>query len=164
MAIIKSYTTNQGATGDYWSIDKDSVSQGLDLVNQIVSFETHLFVNEDGKKVSGYNPLVIGDLTLEDTDFPLSTLADGETRTDILEIFMVYLYNKVHEAAATGTLSLRSGNGTLDIHDGYPHLGAWVSQNYVVNDIVTYTGNTYQCILDTVSNEDPTNTTYWVQI
>lgn len=37
----------------------------------------------------------------------------------------------------------------------------WVSQNYVVDDVVLYSNKTYKCILDTVSNEDPTNTTYW---
>lgn len=42
---------------------------------------------------------------------------------------------------------------------------AWISQNYVVNDEVRYDdGNGYKnyiCILNTVSNEVPTNTIYW---
>jgi len=39
--------------------------------------------------------------------------------------------------------------------------GTWVSQNYIVNDIVEYLGSSYICILNTVSSEVPTNTTYW---
>ena len=41
--------------------------------------------------------------------------------------------------------------------------GTWTSQNYVVNDIVHYTptGSTYVCILDTTSNQNPTDNTYW---
>ena len=38
---------------------------------------------------------------------------------------------------------------------------AWISQNYVVNDEVRYNSKNYNCILNTVSNEDPTNSTYW---
>jgi hypothetical protein len=38
---------------------------------------------------------------------------------------------------------------------------AWISQNYVVDDEVLYENQIYKCILDTVSNEVPTNTTYW---
>ena len=39
----------------------------------------------------------------------------------------------------------------------------WTSQNYVVDDAVYYavTGSSYVCKLATVSNEVPTNTTYW---
>lgn len=40
-------------------------------------------------------------------------------------------------------------------------LGAWVSQNYLVHDTVEYLGSAYTCILNTTSNEDPTNPTYW---
>ena len=39
--------------------------------------------------------------------------------------------------------------------------GTWVSQNYVENDVVEFNGSSYICILDTVSNEDPSNPTYW---
>lgn len=42
--------------------------------------------------------------------------------------------------------------------------GDYVSQNYEVGDIVFYQGNTYICILDTVSSETPDNTTYWRQL
>lgn len=39
--------------------------------------------------------------------------------------------------------------------------GEWVSQNYTVDQAVSYNGSSYICILNTVSNEVPTNTTYW---
>jgi len=39
--------------------------------------------------------------------------------------------------------------------------GTWISQNYVVDDSVEYLGSAYICILNTVSSEVPTNTTYW---
>ena len=38
---------------------------------------------------------------------------------------------------------------------------AWASQNYTSGDTVTYFGKTYTCILDTVSNEAPSDATYW---
>ena len=43
---------------------------------------------------------------------------------------------------------------------------AWSAQNYVVGDTVTYTHPTfgsrvYTCMVNTVSNEIPTDTTYW---
>jgi len=37
----------------------------------------------------------------------------------------------------------------------------WTSQNYNLNDMVRYNNKDYKCILSTVSNEDPTDTTYW---
>ncbi len=39
--------------------------------------------------------------------------------------------------------------------------GAWVSQNYLQNQVVSYQGSSYVCILNTVSNEPPSNPTYW---
>lgn len=38
---------------------------------------------------------------------------------------------------------------------------AWVSQNYTAGQVVTYNSKTYTCILNTISNEVPTNITYW---
>ncbi len=49
----------------------------------------------------------------------------------------------------------------------YTASATWSAQNYVVNDLVWYQssdihyGSVYKCIVDTVSNEEPTNTTYW---
>jgi hypothetical protein len=51
----------------------------------------------------------------------------------------------------------------------YTAKAVWTVQNYVVDDYVWYKptldvhGYNYKCILDTVSNEDPTNETYWVK-
>ncbi len=38
---------------------------------------------------------------------------------------------------------------------------AWTSQNYTEGQTVTYNSKVYTCILNTVSNEVPTDTTYW---
>lgn len=43
----------------------------------------------------------------------------------------------------------------------YTAKAAWTSQNYVVDDYVYYQGKNYKCKANTVSNEVPTNTTYW---
>jgi hypothetical protein len=49
----------------------------------------------------------------------------------------------------------------------YTAESTWISQNYVVDDLVWYhpTGNwfgsVYKCTQNTVSNEDPTNKSYW---
>jgi hypothetical protein len=37
----------------------------------------------------------------------------------------------------------------------------WTSQNYTVNQAVSYQGSSYVCKLNTVSSEVPTDTTYW---
>lgn len=37
----------------------------------------------------------------------------------------------------------------------------WSAQNYTVGQVVLYNSKVYTCIVDTVSNEVPTNTTYW---
>lgn len=60
-----------------------------------------------------------------------------------------------------GSSILGSGNLTVTATGLVPK-GAWVSQNYVVGDAVSYTnGNSYICYLNTTSNQIPTNTTYW---
>ena len=38
---------------------------------------------------------------------------------------------------------------------------AWVTQNYVVGNIVTYNSKVYTCTTNTISNEIPTDTIYW---
>ncbi len=51
----------------------------------------------------------------------------------------------------------------------YTAKNAWVAQNYVVDDLVWYKlsnetfGRVYKCIINTVSNEVPTNKTYWTK-
>jgi len=37
----------------------------------------------------------------------------------------------------------------------------WVSQNYTESQTINYNNKVYTCILDTINNEVPTNTTYW---
>lgn len=39
--------------------------------------------------------------------------------------------------------------------------GVWQSQNYVVNDVVTFQGSTYVCIVNTTTSQDPTDSIYW---
>lgn len=51
------------------------------------------------------------------------------------------------------------GNITVDVSTS----SAWSSQNYTEGQIVTYNSKQYTCILDTVSNEIPTDTTYWTK-
>lgn len=71
-------------------------------------------------------------------------------------------YNiKVHNMLEVNTqffLKNKEINTAMDFRDNY------VSQNYEKGDVVFYSGSTYICILDTVSNEIPTNTTYWSEL
>jgi hypothetical protein len=39
--------------------------------------------------------------------------------------------------------------------------GTWTSKNYTKNQAVEYNGSAYVCIQDTISYENPSNTTYW---
>jgi len=75
-------------------------------------------------------------------------------------IFNAILLNGVIGATgaqgAQGIQGIQGDSGLLGVWQG-----TWVSQNYVVNDIVEYLGSSYICILNTVSSEVPTNTTYW---
>lgn len=45
--------------------------------------------------------------------------------------------------------------------DGVNWQGTWVSGNYTEKQAVEYNGSSYVCHTDTVSNEVPTNTSYW---
>lgn len=71
-------------------------------------------------------------------------------------------YNvKVHNILEVDTqffLRNKEIDTVMDFRDNY------VSQNYEKGDVVLYSGSTYICILDTVSNEIPTNTTYWSEL
>lgn len=66
------------------------------------------------------------------------------------------------------TLDLTVGENTIigAISNVLPSVTAWTSQNYTTGSVVTYTHPTfgsriYTCILNTVSNENPTDKTYW---
>ncbi len=63
---------------------------------------------------------------------------------------------------------------TTILNDGKTYYGnsriqlnytAWATGNYIVGQYVSYTdGNVYRCKLNTIANEAPTNTTYWLLI
>ena len=39
--------------------------------------------------------------------------------------------------------------------------GIWVSQEYFIDDVVEFNGSSYVCVLNTTTNQDPTDTDYW---
>jgi hypothetical protein len=45
----------------------------------------------------------------------------------------------------------------------YTALTAWADQAYVVNDTAYYNGANYRCIVNTTTNQPPSNTTYWTK-
>jgi len=55
----------------------------------------------------------------------------------------------------TGAQGIQGDIGFIDWQ------GTWTSQNYTMGHSVEYNGSTYICILDTISNENPSNGTYW---
>jgi len=60
------------------------------------------------------------------------------------------------------TVSHYTGSTGADGADGdIVWANAWTSQNYTINQAVSYLGSSYVCKLDTVSSEVPTDTTYW---
>ena len=66
------------------------------------------------------------------------------------------------------TIDLKVGENTIigAITANVSPASAWTSQNYTIGQIVTYThpifgSRVYTCIQNTVSNEVPTNSTYW---
>ena len=61
----------------------------------------------------------------------------------------------------TGAAGANGINGTNGADGDITWEGPWVAQNYLVNQAVEFNGSSYVCILNTVSNEDPTNPTYW---
>lgn len=58
----------------------------------------------------------------------------------------------------TGKTGIQGPQGESGLIDWQ---GAWTTQNYTKGQSVSHNGSTYICILDTVSNEDPSNNTYW---
>lgn len=81
-----------------------------------------------------------------------------------------YLHWRVTQSGASATVrtnalfTVRRYTGAIgaDGADGdITWEGAWVSQNYVINQAVSYLGSSYVCKVNTVSSEVPTNATYW---
>lgn len=50
----------------------------------------------------------------------------------------------------------------------YTAASAWADQDYVVNDVVYYEasdgGHNYKCIVNTTSHQNPSNSTYWIEV
>ena len=67
--------------------------------------------------------------------------------------------------------SLKQGNNvtfssdanavTINSTAGLTWNGAWTSQDYVVNDAVSYNGAAYVCKLNTTASQNPSDGTYW---
>lgn len=68
---------------------------------------------------------------------------------------------KTHVSIGRILVSITSDLSDTIGENGMVWQGTWVSQNYIVDDGVEYNGSSYICILNTISNEVPTNTTYW---
>lgn len=69
------------------------------------------------------------------------------------------------------TCRLRFGGGEIPtIPSGLNYLGVWISQNYVVNNLVIWKvanggdDGYYKCILNTTLNQNPGDITYWVKV
>jgi 7-cyano-7-deazaguanine synthase in queuosine biosynthesis len=72
--------------------------------------------------------------------------------------------NTLETIPAGCTISLynaKGGQGDKGSDGDITWHGAWQNQNYTQNQAVEYNGSSYVCIQDTVSNENPSNSTYW---
>ncbi len=92
-------------------------------------------------------------------------VATASNKTGDEGIFSAKVTNDLQFKSLTAgtnlTLSSDANAITINSTNGLAWQNAWVSQNYVVDDTVEYNGSAYICKLNTVSNEVPTNTTYW---
>lgn len=61
--------------------------------------------------------------------------------------------------ACVGGFDTITGNITANVGPA----SAWTSQNYTTSQSVIYNNKTYTCILNTTSNQAPTNPTYWTR-
>lgn len=73
---------------------------------------------------------------------------------DTLEFKSLTQGNNIALTSNTDTIIVSATNGIT-------WNGDWISQNYVTNDAVHYSGNTYICTTNTISNENPSNNIYW---
>lgn len=79
---------------------------------------------------------------------------------NISALSVAYKSTDTHEGDIV-TMSIGENTTTGVITADISPAIAWTSQNYTIGQCVLYNSNVYTCILDTVSNEDPSNTTYW---
>jgi hypothetical protein len=62
---------------------------------------------------------------------------------------------------ATGAIGLTGDTGLTGANGDITWNNSWILQNYTVNQVVEYNGSSYICILNTTTNQIPTNVTYW---
>jgi len=107
---------------------------------------------------------------LTDGDF-ISLQLQRDATTDITQDQIYFSFIKLEgikgdpgpqgPAGLDGTDGIDGADGADGADGDITWEGAWVSQNYTANQAVSYLGSSYVCTLDTVSNEDPTDGTYW---
>jgi hypothetical protein len=94
-------------------------------------------------------------------------IAHNSTRSEVLEwpcpitaLAIEFISEEIHRG---DIINMTVGEDTLIGAIGAPvsPASAWISQNYTAGQVVTYNTMVYTCILTTISNEVPTNTTYW---
>lgn len=106
---------------------------------------------------------------LEDENTIIETSSDSVIVEEVSEAIVIETNNEnivieekveshIIEVAIQGPSGAQGPSGTPGIFDWQ---GDWVAQNYTSGQTVYYNGSAYLCILDTIANEDPSNTTYW---
>ena len=101
---------------------------------------------------------------LNDGDFislQLNRDATPDATQDEIYFSIIKLEGVKGDPGTDGAVGPAGANGADGADGDITWEGAWVSQNYTANQAVSYLGSSYVCILDTVSNELPTNPTYW---
>jgi len=83
----------------------------------------------------------------------------------ITALLINYISEEIHKGDEF-TISVGEGTTIGAILSSVSPASTWSSQNYTVGQKVTYThpkfgDSVFTCILNTVSNENPSNTTYW---
>jgi len=127
--------------------------------------DAQITIKEEGTKTGGYFKLdMLKTVALANTS--TTTIFSFPYPINVLSAYLIS--EEVHRGdVMCWTINPNTTVGALTA--SYTAQSVWVSQNYVVDNLVWYKsstanfGSVYKCKVNTVSNEIPTNTTYWTK-
>lgn len=127
-------------------------------IQELVSLsETEVVIKEEDVKTGG---------NFQTTSFDVNTPANSTTDHDIswpYPVSALAMHFHTADEHYGDVINVCVGPDTLigSITSDISPATEWVSQNHTIGQTVTYNNNVFTCTTNTISNEVPTDTTYW---
>ena len=158
----------------YWILDEDAAEPTTCPDNTAHSIDPTF--TDIVQVISDSIVTIKEESTVTDGDFFTQTMKINATKNTTTSVNISWPFNVSVLSVAFITDSTHAGD-SIDVAIGEDTIigyitanvtpaSAWTSQNYTAGQTVTYThpifgSRVYTCILDTVSNDLPSDTTYW---